>query len=207
MTTLAFQTIFDQAESISINTRATVAQTISRSNVVRSVKRGGQVWRFEVRLPDGMPWSEMRPYIAQIEAADRYTQGIVQINNSGYNTWLTPYQGNSANSTGFAASWTQGSNTITLTSSPTTASGYKFKAGDFIQLNTGRCYVVAANVAYNSNTVTLNRPVLDTTGSGALKVGPNCTWTVICTDIPSWTIFSRDQVSWSGAFVFYEAML
>lgn len=27
-------------------------------------------------------------------------------------------------------------------------------------------------------------------------------YTVRCVDFPSWTIFSRDQVSWSGAFVF-----
>lgn len=207
MTTTAFQVIFDRAESISINTRATVAQSISRSNVVRAVKRGGQVWRFEVRLPDGIPWSELRPYIAAIDSADRFTAGTVQINNAGYNSWLTPYQGNSANTSGFAASWTNGSNSITLTNSPTTASGYKFKAGDIIQLNTGKCYTVAANVAYNSNTVTLNRPVLDATGAGSLKVGPNCTWTVMCTEIPSWTIFARDQVSWSGSFIFYESML
>jgi hypothetical protein len=27
-------------------------------------------------------------------------------------------------------------------------------------------------------------------------------YTVRCVDFPSWTIFSRDQVSWSGSFVF-----
>jgi hypothetical protein len=27
-------------------------------------------------------------------------------------------------------------------------------------------------------------------------------YTVRCIDFPSWTIFSRDQVSWSGSFVF-----
>lgn len=30
------------------------------------------------------------------------------------------------------------------------------------------------------------------------------TWTVICVQFPEWTIFARDQVSWSGPFVFYE---
>jgi hypothetical protein len=29
-------------------------------------------------------------------------------------------------------------------------------------------------------------------------------YTVLCVDFPEWTIFSRDQVSWSGAFVFKE---
>jgi hypothetical protein len=28
------------------------------------------------------------------------------------------------------------------------------------------------------------------------------TWNVICVKMPSWTIFSRDQVSWDGPFVF-----
>lgn len=29
-------------------------------------------------------------------------------------------------------------------------------------------------------------------------------YTVICTQFPEWTIFARDQVSWSGPFVFVE---
>jgi hypothetical protein len=31
-------------------------------------------------------------------------------------------------------------------------------------------------------------------------------YTVLCTDFPEWTIFSRNQVSWSGAFVFVEVI-
>lgn len=30
--------------------------------------------------------------------------------------------------------------------------------------------------------------------------------TVICVEMPQWTIFARDQVSWSGPFVFYEVV-
>jgi hypothetical protein len=29
-------------------------------------------------------------------------------------------------------------------------------------------------------------------------------YTVICKDFPEWTIFARNQVSWSGPFVFWE---
>lgn len=29
-------------------------------------------------------------------------------------------------------------------------------------------------------------------------------YTVICTEFPEWTIFARDQVAWSGPFVFME---
>jgi hypothetical protein len=32
----------------------------------------------------------------------------------------------------------------------------------------------------------------------------NETYLVLCVDFPEWTIFSRNQVSWSGPFVFQE---
>lgn len=204
--TTAFQYVFTNAESISIDRRAVTAQTVSRNNVVRTVSRGGQLWRFEVQLPDGISWTNLRPYIEAIDYADRYTVGTVQINNAGYNTWLTPYQGTAANPAAITASWTQGTSTVTLTGGQA-VSGFNFKAGDLIQLgSSGRVYSVVSNVAFGSNTVTVNRPVIDATGSGTLITGVNVTWSVICTDLPKWTIFARDQVSWSGAFVFYEDM-
>lgn len=203
--TTAFQYIFDNAESISFNRRATTAQTISRSNTVRTVSRGGQIWRFEVTLPNGMRWSDIRSHIEAIEHADRYTVGNVQINNSGYNSWLTGYQGSATTTSGFYAQVTTGYANAVITSSPTIASGYRFRAGDIVQVGTtGNVYSITNDVAYNASAVTFNRPVLDTTGNVTLTVGPDVTWQVVCTEMPSWTIFARDQVSWSGAFVFYE---
>jgi hypothetical protein len=207
--TTAFQYIFDNAETISIDRKAVVAQTVTRDQTVRTISRGGKVWRFDVKLPDGIAWSSARPYIESIDYADRYTVGTVQINNAGYNAWLTNYQGTSANSTGFYANYTLGATTLTLVTSPTTTSGYKFRRGDVVQLGTNnRVYTVAADVAYNSNSVTVNRPILDATATNVnLIVGPNVTWSVVCTELPTWTIFSRDQVSWSGSFKFVEYML
>lgn len=205
---MSFQWIVDRAESISINRKKIVGSTIARDGTTRAVSRGGQVWTFEVKLPDGIPWTELRQYISQAEALDRISTANIQLNNTGHN-WLVKYQGNSANYTGFVASITQGSTSITLTTSPTTASGYKFRAGDFIQLgSTGKVYTVAADVAYNSNTVTLHRPVLEATATGvALRAADNCVWNVICTQFPQWTLFARDQVSWTSAFIFTENLL
>lgn len=206
MTTTAFQYVFDNAESLSFDRRAITAQTISRDNTVRTVSRGGQVWRFEARLPDGPRWQDVREYVEEIEYADRYTPGTVQLNSHGRNDWLTGYRGNSENYTGFEASWVQGGTSITLTASPATPSGYRFRAGDFVQLlTTGRVYTVQEDVPFNSATVPLHRPIIDATGSGSILVADDCVFTVICTELPQWTIFARDQVSWSGAFVFYEA--
>lgn len=206
MTTTAFQYVFNNAETINFNRKAVVASTTTRSGIVRSASRGGQIWRFEVKLPDGIRWSDARAYIEKIDAADRYTDGNVQINNSGYNSWLTAYQGNVANTAAVTASWVQGAMSITLTGGQA-ASGYNFKAGDLIQLgSSGKVYSVTADVAYNSNTVPVNRPVIDSTGSGTLVIGTAVTWNVLCVDLPQWTIFARDQVSWSGPFVFSEVM-
>ena len=205
---MSFQYIIDNAESISMNRLKTVASTQSRDGTTRAVSRGGQVWSFEVRLPDGIAWTDWRGKISQIEKLDRVTNGSFYINSTGH-SWLSAYQGNSVNSTGFVASIIKGNTSITLTTSPTTSSGYKFKAGDFIQLGaSGKVYTVAADVVYNSNTVTLHRPILEDTASGvSLRVGSNCQFNVICTQFPQWTLFARNQISWSGPFVFVEAII
>jgi hypothetical protein len=205
MTTTAFQVIFDRAESIVIDKRAITAQTVSRNQTTRAVSRGGQIWRFDIKMPDGMPWSEMRPYIEAIESADRYTVGTVQINNAGYNSWFMPYLGNSVSTTGFVANVTQGWANASIFAAPSTISGYRFRAGDLVQVGTGNVYTVSTDVAYNSANVTFNRPVKDSTGSYALTVGPACTFRVICTALPTWEIFARNQVRWNGSFTFFEA--
>lgn len=204
---MSFQWIIDNAESISINRKKVVGSTTSRDGVTRSVSRGGQVWRFDVKLPDGPRWTDYRQYITQAEALDRTTAANIQFNDNGHD-WFMSYQGDSVNYTGFQASWTQGATSITLTTSPTTSSGYKFRAGDIIQLGTsGKVYTVSADVAYNSNTVNLHRAILDSTGSGALRVAENCVFNLLCVQFPEWTLFARDQVSWSGPFVFVENLV
>jgi hypothetical protein len=207
--TTAFQWVFDNASQISINKRGVVAQTISRDQTLRTTSRGGQIWRFDVTMPSGQRWSEARPYITAMEALDRHTEGTVQINNSGYNSWLTGYQGDSDVITGWTASWTTG-NTVTLTG---TGSGHNLtngevtlKTGDFIQLGSNSVYEVASDVIYPNTTVTLHRPLLEATSSDIIHIAQNVTWTVKCVNFPNWTIIDRDIVSFTGPFTFYEAI-
>ena len=204
---MGYQWVIDNAETISIERKRVIAQTTSRTGVVRTVNRGPQPWVFDVKMPDGMSWPDVRSYISEIEYSDRSANETIYLNNASY-SWLSKYQGNSVNSTGFYASWTQGASTITLTTSPTTSSGYKFRAGDIIQLgSSGKVYTVANDVLYNSNSVLLHRPILDATAATQqLSVGPNCYWTIKCTQFPSWTISPGKLVSWNGNFVFREVI-
>jgi hypothetical protein len=205
---MTFQWVINNASSIAIDRNPIVGQTITRNQTVRTISRGAGIWKFTVQLPNGISWQDARGYISQIEYLNKTSVASISMNDVG-KKWLYKYQGNSANYTGFSASITTGSNTITLTSSPVTTSGYKFKAGDFIQLgSSGRVYTVAADVAYNSNIVILHRPVYEATASNvSLKVAENVSWNVVCMQLPTWSLDQRDMVSWSGPFIFYENMV
>jgi hypothetical protein len=203
---MSFQWIFDRAESISIDRQEVVGQTITRDLTVRASSRGAASWRFTVKLPDGLPWTEIRPLVSLAEKLGRYNTATIAFNNVGQN-WLYGYQGQSVNYTGFTATWIKGQSGLTLVTRPTTQNGqYYFRAGDFIQLgSTGKVYTVAADVIAPATTVQLHRPIEDNNATGVpIRVADNCTWTVICTQFPTWTLFARDQVSWNGPFIFYE---
>lgn len=126
---MSFQWIFDNAESISIDRKAQVGQTITRNNTVRAVSRGNGIHKFTVKLPDGIRWQDAASYIQAAEAKNRFTSEVVDLNDAGMAEWLH--------------------------------------------------------------------------NGGIL---PTDTWEVICVEFPEWTIFARDQVSWSGPFVFYEVV-
>lgn len=201
---MSWQYVIDNAESISINRLKKVSSTEARDGTVKATSLGGQVWTFTVKLPDGPRWSDNRQSISQIEALDRVANANIQFNTTGTLDWFMKYQGNCANVSGITATVPSSGNTITLTGGQA-ASGYNFRAGDIVQLgSSGHCYTVTADVAYNSNTVTLHRPIIDSAGSVTLRVGPNCVFNVVCTQFPQWTIFERNQVSWSGPFILVE---
>ena len=205
--TTAFQTVIDNAEAISFNKRKKVAQTTSRDGTVKSTSLGGQIWEFEVTLPNGPRWSEYRPLIEKMEALDRITVGTIQINKAAH-SWLTAYQGNLASLSGIGVTFTSG-NTVTITSGATglSAGQFRFRSGDLIQLgSSGKVYSVVDDVAHNGTTITLNRPVREAAGSYTLVVGQSVTWSIICVQFPKWTVFARDQVGWDGPFVFAEAV-
>lgn len=205
---MSFQDLIDNAANISIIRRPVVAQTISRSNVVRSVSRGGNVWRFEVKLPDGPRWTDYRGFITSLENLDRTETGTFSFNNSGH-SWLVGYQGDLANISNITVSIPTSGNTVAITGgvSGLTSGQYIFKKGDFIQLGSaGKVYTVAADVPHNGTSITLHRPVFDEAASATLRVAQNCVWTVQCIQFPNWTLFARDQVSWTGSFILQEVL-
>ena len=201
---MSFQYVIDNATSISISKRKRVAQTVSRGGVTKATSVGGQVYEFRVQLPTGPRWSDNRRLIEMVESLDRTTLGTIQINQAAHE-YIIGYQGNLTNTSNIQVSYTSG-NTLTITSGASLGSGFRFRAGDYIQLGSGSVYTVTEDVAYNDNTITVHRPVREAAGTYTLNVGQNVSWEVLCVEMPTWTIFGYDQISWSGAFVFVESL-
>lgn len=205
---MALQNIIDTAETLSMTKSAVVGITQSRDGTVRAASKGAAPWAFTIQVAPS-PWDESRGWVSSLEKS--YSQGTsesINLANSGY-SWLVGYQGNASTLSGFAATWTQGSYTISV-SHPTVPTGYIFKAGDFIQLgSSGKVYTVAADVVTSAGnvTVTLHRPVIETSGSGSLLIGPNVNWTVVCSQLPKYTLSQRNILTWDGAFVFVEKIV
>ena len=126
---MSFQWIIERAESLGIERKKVVASSTSRDGTVRAVSRGTPPKRFTVKLPDGIPWTDIRTLIADAEALDKITTATISIPYAKF-PW---YYGNS-------------------------------------------------------------------------NPGTDSSWTVQCVEFPEWTIFARNQVSWSGPFVFVEVV-
>lgn len=126
---MSFQWIFDNAESFAIDRLSVVAQTQSRSGVVRAVQRGTPAKKFTVRLPDGPPWDEYKDLIESAEALDRHTPDTIEIKYDRFPWYYKDIQPSS-----------------------------------------------------------------------------NDSFEIICVAFPSWEIFKRNQIRWSGAFEFVEVV-
>lgn len=200
--TTAYQEVFDRATSLSINKRRKVSQTQSRSGVIKTTSVGGQVWEFEVRLPDGPRFSDYRSIIQDMETLDRVNTGEVSIPQS----YIAGTVGGLGVSGTINVAATQGGTSLTVNTN-TSDSNFRLKKGDYIQLGTsGKVYAVTNDQASLTGVIGVHRPLLDVTANYDLVIGTNVVWDVICVQWPNYTIFGYDQVSWSGPFIFVEAI-
>lgn len=201
----AFQWIIDNATGISIDGRGVVAQSATRTNVVRTISRGGRVWKFTVSPSPGATYLEARPYLAKLDQMDRITTAEINLANFPR---IVGYQG--AGTGGFSVVVPSGTGVTQVTvTAGTLASGYVCRAGDYLQIgSSGSVYQIVEDPnTGNGVTVTLNRPVDEAAGTYTGFFGVDAKWTVLCVQRPSWVLVpggNNSLVNWSGDFVFYE---
>ena len=88
---MSYQFVIDNAETLSINNRNMNAVSTARDGSVRVVTRGAQSIKIEVKLPDGMRWSEIKDDIQAMQALDMISQDTIEIPYAGYE-WYYGYQ-------------------------------------------------------------------------------------------------------------------
>ena len=199
----SFQNLINYATSVTVRQTAVVSHTQARDGTMRSARRAGNGMRLEVAMPDGMKWSDIRPYIAEATYADKEIQTQIRFSRSQID-YMYGYLGDQTNLSTVTATHTQGSQIMNVGGG--SASTNYFRAGDILQLSTvGPIYMVTQDVDTSSEDVYLHRPVVETAGTGIYGIGgANVYWNVFCTNFPTYTIFGYDQVQWGGPFVFEE---
>ena len=208
----AFQWIIDNAVDVQINKRGVVATTTSRDQTIRSVSRGGRVWRFTVTPNPGTRWQDpgVRKYLEELDKADRIETQYINFNSAGLE-YIFGYQGGiMAPTVTIDVVNNSGEIIAAIVGSPPSTNGYWAKAGDLLQLtNTGRVYTVLEDKEAGVNPIiTLNRPIAEPVGTyNTARFGKACTWKVFCTSMPYYKITPTGIIEWSGSFEFVESLL
>lgn len=214
---MSLQTVLNMAESIQLNRRRAVGIQYTRNEIVRvSETPTRNPWRLTVKVSAPMRYEDARAVIEQIDITDRSDPETIVFSNANY---LFGYQGsmNTTNISDLTVSSFSGTNLV-LTNLPTFGAASVegstlFKKGDFIQIeNHPYPFTITNDVLRGSGSVvtaTVHRANFissSVAGSGVL-VGNDVEWSVICTNMPTYTISpggSTALVTWDGDFELFE---
>ena len=212
---MSFQTIFEIQQSMTVNTRRTVGQQVSRSGQVRVAQYLTSVpWVFTVTPHAYLPYATSRDIIQTIDNLDRQLPETITFNSTNL-SWFTAYQGelslSEINALTLAAVPAPNAQTISIGNLPSVGpTNYVFKAGDFIQIG-NYTYKVTANVLRGTSatvSVNIHRPIIGSPPTGTLAgVGNTCEFIVLAERCPTYTLMPAPGgafVQWDDAFVFRE---
>jgi hypothetical protein len=97
--------------------------------------------------------------------------------------------------------------TVRAVSRGTQPKRFEVKLPDGILWTTLRTDIAAAEALDRISTATISIPYAKFPWYyGNTQPGSDDSYTVRCISFPEWTIFARNQVSWSGPFVFQEVV-
>lgn len=218
---MTIQNIINKSQRIEIDRRRIVAQTVSRSQRIKTSERSSaQPWKFKVTPPGALKWADSRALIEAIDSGDRVSEYEISISNGGM-SYITAYQGQlNSTQTNALTIATANTSSLIITNLPAisgsiTSATVIFAAGDIIQpANSRYPYTVVSDVVRGSNTttnVTLNRSIITSEGvtlpGQTLKVGNSCTWRVVVSGLPTYQLIPNQLVQYTGDFELVEKII
>jgi hypothetical protein len=214
---MSLQTIIDRAQSIEIDRRRIVAQTVSRSQRIKiSERASAQPWRWTVAPPGMLKWSDSRGIVELIDFNDRANEYTLSLNNNASMNYITQYQGGATTNQLTAMQITSfTTSTMVIGTLPSVStSTIMFASGDLIQPTLSRYPYTVVNTVYrgsgNSISLVTHRPAItseNVTLTGSFKTGTSCTWRMVLTALPSYSIVPKNLVQFNGDFKLIEKII
>jgi len=222
-------TILSIAESVGIDDQRFIGQMMSRNQrIATSEIIGVQPFGFEMKPMNYLLYSQNRPLLSSLRAADREFEQYLNFGVTGWANYIY-YQGDMTSvEIGTCQYQTSSANkTIVLGSLPTMgATEYIVKTGDFLQIDR-YSYIATADVQRGSlSTVNIpvHRTIMTTLASPmnavigqygtTQSIGGNTytgvTFPVILQGYPTYTLIPMTDdsfIQWSGTFKAIEAVL
>lgn len=211
------QDILIAAQSIELDRRRIVGQTVSRSERIRAAERASaNAFKLRVEPPARLRFSTNRDLVEGIAVYDRSQEQIIAF--SGPLTYINSYQGecsqaqlNAMTITNFVTA------TITLGSLPSISSTkYLFKAGDWIQPESSRYpYIITEDIQRGSGStvsVPVHRALIPDVDPvvnvlSPILVGTATTLRVLVTELPTYRFVQRDWFEFTGNFTLVEYII
>lgn len=219
---MSLQNIIDTAESIEISRGRIIAQTISRSQRLKTSERSAAIpWMWRVTPAGHYYWSDNREVIETLDYNDRSVEYTVKLSNNSGMAYITQYRGalstSQVNNLSISTSTT---GTLVITGLPAIAGGITsstvvFRAGDFVQPSNSRYpYTVLGTVTRGSGstvTVDLNRSIIASEGLNFagqdLLVGTEVSWRMVVMNKPSYRILAYNRLQFTGDFELMEKII
>jgi hypothetical protein len=227
MTTL--NTVLSISESVGIDDHRFIGQMMSRNQrIATSEIIGVQPFGFDMRPMNYLLYSQNRPLLSTLRAADKEFEQYLNFGTTGWVNYIA-YQGDMTSAEISACEYqiTSANKTIVLGSLPTMgATEFIVKTGDFLQIDR-YAYIATANVQRGGGS-TVNIPVhrtimttlaspmtavigqYGTTQSIGGSTFTGVTFPVILQDYPTYTLIPMTNdsfIQWSGSFKAIEAVL
>lgn len=222
-------TILSISESVGIDDQRFIGQMMSRNQrIATSEIIGVQPFSFEMKPMNYLLYSQNRPLLSSLRAADREFEQYLNFGVTGWWNYIA-YQGDMT--AGEIASCTfettSANKTIVLGTLPTMgATEYIVKTGDFLQIDR-YAYIATADVqrgggstvnipVHRTIMTTLTSPMLAVIGQYGTtqSIGGNTyvgvTFPVILQQYPTYTLIPMTNdsfIQWSGTFKAIEAVL
>jgi hypothetical protein len=222
-------TILSIAESVGIDDQRFIGQMMSRNQrIATSEIIGVQPFGFEMKPMNYLLYSQNRPLLSSLRAADREFEQYLNFGVTGWANYIY-YQGDMTSAEISACQYqiTSANKTIVLGSLPTMgATEYIVKTGDFLQIDR-YSYIATANVqrgGASTVNIPVHRTIMTTLASPmnavigqygtTQSIGGNTyigvTFPVILQAYPTYTLIPMTDdsfIQWSGTFKAIEAVL